>query len=91
MLSEAERRKLTEIESHLRGEDPAFVQRFRDGGRPQPGWRGRVALLAGGVAVVVAGFGLVVGSIGTVVVALTAIGASAGMWVNHRCGRWVHR
>jgi hypothetical protein len=82
MLSETERRKLTEIESQLRIEDPAFAQRFDD--RKRPGRRGLVALLSAAVAVAVAGTGLVVGSVGTVVVALTAIGASAGMWVTHR-------
>jgi hypothetical protein len=86
MLSEAEQRKLTEIESQLTCEDPLFVQRFRGGGNLRPGWRGRVALFAGGAAVMVAAFGLIVGSVGTVVIALTAIGASAGMWVTHRFG-----
>ena len=86
MLSEAEQRKLSEIESQLRAEDPTFVQRFDDRGQPRlrPRWRGLVALLAVAVAVMVAGVGLVVGSVGTVVVAITAIGASAGMWVTHR-------
>jgi hypothetical protein len=86
MLSKAERRKLTEIESRLTSEDPVFVQRFRDRGDRRRGWSGRSALLAGGAAVLVAAFGLIVDSVGTVVVALTAIGASAGMWVTHRFG-----
>ena len=85
MLSEAEQRKLSEIESQLRAEDPTFVQRFGDRGQPRlrPRWRGLVALLAVAVAVMVAGVGLLVGSVGTVVVALTAIGASVGMWVTY--------
>jgi hypothetical protein len=86
MLSKAEQRKLTEIESQLTCEDPVFVQRFRDRGGPRSGWRGRAALFAGSAAVMVAAFGLMVGSVGTVVVALTTIGASAGSWVTHRLG-----
>jgi hypothetical protein len=86
VLSKAELRKLTEIESQLSCEDPVFVERFRDRGGLRSGWRGRVALSAGGAAVMVAGFGLIVGSVGMVVVALTAVGASAGMWVTHRLG-----
>jgi hypothetical protein len=86
MLSEAEQRKLSEIESLLRAGDPTFVQRFDDRGksRLRPRWRGLVVLLAVAVAVMVAGIALVVGSVGTVVVALIAIGASAGMWVTDR-------
>ena len=45
MLSEAEQRKLSEIESHLKAEDPTFVQRFNDRGQRRPRWRGLVALL----------------------------------------------
>jgi hypothetical protein len=86
MLSEAERRRLTEIESQLGAEDPAFVQRFGDRAEPRPRsrWGGLVTLLAVAVALTVAGIGLIVGSVATVVVALIGIGASAGMWVNHR-------
>jgi hypothetical protein len=88
MLSEAERRKLTEIESQLGAEDPAFVQRFADRAKPQlrSRWRGIVALLVVVVAMTVAGIGLVVGSVGIVVLALIGIGASAGLWVTHRLG-----
>ncbi len=86
MLSKAEQRKLTEMESQLTREDPVFVQRFRGRGGQRSGWRGRAALFAGSASVMVAAFGLMVGSVGTVVVALTAIGASAGVWVSHRLG-----
>ncbi len=86
MLSEAERRKLTEIESQLGVEDPAFVQRFD--GRAEPPlrsrWRGIVALLVIAVAITVAGVGLVARNVGMVVLALIGIGASAGLWVSHR-------
>jgi hypothetical protein len=86
MLSEAERRKLTEIESQLGVEDPAFVQRF-DGRAKLPlrsRWRGIVALLVVAVAITVAGVGLVARNVGMVVLALIGIGASAGLWVSHR-------
>jgi hypothetical protein len=88
VLSEAEQRRLSEIESHLRDEDPTFVQRFDDPEQPRP-WtrrRGLLALLVVAVALMVAGAGLVIGSVGTVVAALVAFAASAGMWVSHRWG-----
>ena len=86
MLSEAERRKLSEIESQLGAEDPAFVQRFDDSAKPQlrSGRGGRVALLVVAVSMTVACVGLVVSSVGIVVVALTGLGAGAGLWVTHR-------
>ncbi len=86
MLSEAERRKLTEIESRLSAEDPAFVQRFGDDGqrRLRPRWQSLVVALAAVVAVIVSCVGLLAGSVGTVVVALLGLGASAGIWVTHR-------
>ena len=87
MLSEAEQRRLTEIESELQADDPAFVQRFGDQGQQQrlpPRWYGVAALAATVVAVVAAGIGLAVDSVGLVVVALIVIGASAGMWITNR-------
>jgi hypothetical protein len=85
MLSEAEQRRLSEIESQLRAEDPSFVLRFGDRGLPwlRRRWCGLLALLAVAVAVIVAGIGLIAGSVGTVVISITAIGVSAGMWVTH--------
>jgi hypothetical protein len=86
MLSEAERRRLTEIESQLGAEDPAFVQRFGDRAEPQlrSRWRGIVALVVVAIAVTVAGIGLVMGNVGIVVLALIGVGTSAGLWVSHR-------
>jgi hypothetical protein len=85
MLSEAEQRRLTEIGSELRLDDPVFVQRFnnRRPRPPWPRWRGVAAVLAITGAMVAAAVGLVLGSVGTVVVALTAFGASVGMWITH--------
>lgn len=85
MLSEAEKQRLSEIESQLRADDPVFVQGFDDRGqrRLRPGWRTLAAMLAVAVAMTTAGVGLVLGSVRSVVVALTIIGATAGMWITH--------
>ena len=84
MLSDAEQQRLTEIEAQLRNDDPVFVQRFGDGRGRRPRWHRLTATLALAVAAAVVCVGLVVGSVGTVVVALTALGAIAGMWVTGR-------
>jgi hypothetical protein len=86
MLSEAEQRRLTEIESHLQADDPAFVQRFGDQGQQRlpPRWYGVAALAVMVVALMAAGLGLAVDSVGLVVVALIVFGASAGMWITNR-------
>lgn len=87
MLSDAEQRRLTEIEFQLRTDDPAFVQRFDDLRQRRPGhsWRGVAALLGLSVAVTVASIGLVLGNVGAVIVGLTAIGAGTTMWIRrHR-------
>ena len=86
MLSEVERRRLIAIESQFRAADPVFVQHFTSGWerRPRGRWRGLATLVAIIVAVVTAGIGLVLGSVATVVVALTAIGATAGLWITNR-------
>ena len=84
MLSDAEQRRLTEIEAQLRADDPAFVQRFDDEEQRQPShwWRGLAALLELSVAVTISGFGLVLRNVGTVIVGLTAIGAGTAMWIS---------
>lgn len=86
MLSDAEQRRLTEIESGLRLDDPTFLQRFDNSGRRRSRrwWRGAIGLFGLSIAVTVAGFGLVLGNAGAAVAALTAIGAGTAMWVTHR-------
>ncbi len=86
MLSDAEQRRLTEIESELRSDDPAFVERFDDGGqrRSRQRWRGLAALLGLSVAVTAAGFGLVLGEVGAAIAALTAIAVGTAMWIIRR-------
>ena len=85
MLSDAEQRRLTEMESQLRADNPAFVQRFDERQRrPRHNWRGLAALLALSVAVAVAAFGLVLGDVGTVIIGMTAIVAGTAMWIRRR-------
>ena len=85
MLSDAEQRRLTELELQLRTDDPAFAQRFDERQhRPRHNWRGPAALLALSFAVTVAGFGLVLGDVGTVIVGLTALVAGTTMWIRRR-------
>ncbi|HEV8567230.1 MAG TPA: DUF3040 domain-containing protein [Actinoplanes sp.] len=83
-LSDAERRRLTEIESSLRAEDPDFVQRFERRRLRRRRWRNILAPMALGVAVVVIVLALVRGSVGGAVIGLLAAGAAAGLWVTRR-------
>ncbi len=85
MLSNAEQRQLTQIESRLRADDPQFVERFEGGWEPRRrgGWRRRVALAVVSLAVVNVWVGLVFANVATVVVAVLAIGA-AGLWLTGR-------
>jgi H+/Cl- antiporter ClcA len=81
MLSEAEQRRLSEIEAQLRADDPTFVQDF-DGRwqrRPRPG---RLMLLAVIVTAATVGIGMVAGSAG-IAVAVATTCASAGVWITH--------
>ena len=79
MLSDAEQRRLTEIESGLRSEDPELAERF---GHvmlrcPQE-WRGMTArgwLLA---AALLMGFAVLMGSGGMALIALSVAGVGAG-------------
>jgi hypothetical protein len=86
MLSDAEQRRLAAIEVRLRTDDPGFAQQFTSGWERRPRDRSRAvaALMAVTVAVAAAGIGLVLGSVATVVIALTTIGAAAGLWISNR-------
>ena len=83
MFSEAEQRRLAEIEELLRAADPGFVRRFDARWHP-PRRRRILALLAFVVAVVVTVAALAAGSVGTCVVGLSAMGAAAGGWLSCR-------
>jgi Flp pilus assembly protein TadB len=86
MLSDAEQRQLTAIESQLRQDDPAFVERFtgRWDRRRHGQWRGLAALAALVVAVAAAVVGLMLTSVPTVVIAVTAVGSTVGLWITDR-------
>jgi hypothetical protein len=92
MLSDAELRELTAIESHLREDDPQFAQRLSNGwNQPSPagGWSGWSAALTAMVCVAVAVVGLVALNVAMVVIAMTALGGNAGLWITGR--RRAHR
>lgn len=85
MLSDAEQRRLAEIESSLQAEDPKFVHRFAarpDGGRRQL-IVARVGLGASLMTVFVAlAFGIVL----VAIIGVAAAGASIGLWITRRHG-----
>ena len=82
MLSDAEQRRLAEIEISLRAEDPRFARRFdaRAGGGTRPRWQSVVALILAVGAVLAVVVGLVLGNVATVVFAVTGLGSAAGIW-----------
>jgi Protein of unknown function (DUF3040) len=85
MLSDAEERRLAQIESLLRADDPRFVRRFDVEPRRRRlrtlAWVG----LAVSLAVVVTG--LVAGSVPCAVLGLIAGAGSVGWWATHRLER----
>jgi hypothetical protein len=84
-LSEGERRRLAEIESSLRANDPDFVQRFEQRRlRHRRNRRNLAALLALGIAVIVIVVALARDNVGAAVVGLIAVGATAGLWATRR-------
>jgi hypothetical protein len=84
-LSDAERRRLAEIESSLRAEDPDFVQHFDERRlRRRRHRRNVLAPLAVSAAVIVIVVALVRGNVGAAIVGLVAAGAAAGLWATRR-------
>ena len=83
MLSEAEQRRLAEIEALLRADDSAFVQLF-DAQRDVSQSRRTLAFLGFLLAVAVTAVALIAGSIGVAVLGLCGTGAAAGVWLSHR-------
>src|SRR5262249_13989817 len=79
-LSDSERRRLAEIESSLRSDDPDFVQRFEQRRLRRRNRRNVAALLAISISVIVIVIGLVRGSVAAAVVGLIAVGATVGLW-----------
>jgi hypothetical protein len=86
MLSDAEQRRLTEIERGLRSEDPEFADRLgRVVRRHPPRWRG---MTAGGwliAAALVMGLAVLTADAGTALIALCVAGVGAGWWLSDRC------
>ena len=83
MLSDAEQRRLAEIESSLLAEDPAFVHRFDTRHRPRRR-RTIIASVALTVAVTITAIALAAGSVPAAVVGLIAATATVGMWATRR-------
>lgn len=82
MLSDAEQRRLTEIERALRSEDPHFVQRFRSDGRYGPHtWCGMTASLWLIVAALGMALAVLAASTAIATIALIPAGVSAGLWL----------
>jgi hypothetical protein len=82
MISDAERRRLAEIESSLRAEDARFVHRFETSSRR----RNALALTEIIAAVAITVAALVLGSVPLAVCGLVGLGATVGIWVTRRRG-----
>jgi hypothetical protein len=82
MLSDAEQRRLTEIERGLQSEDPEFANRFghvkQRGPQNWPGVTARGWLIA---AALIMGLAVLTASLGTALIALSVAGVSAGLWL----------
>jgi hypothetical protein len=83
MLSDAEQRRLTEIESLLRTGDPVYVRRFEERWQARRRWRLR-ALVVLAVAVPMTYIGLGLGSFAAAVIGWSASCAAFGVWLAHR-------
>ncbi|WP_158647121.1 DUF3040 domain-containing protein [Actinoplanes sp. ATCC 53533] len=88
MLSDAEQRRLTEIERGLRSEDPEFADRFGHAMQSRPHkWRGmtpRTWLIA---AVLIMGLAVLMTSLGVALIAVAVAGVSAAIWITDHT-RW---
>lgn len=84
MLNDAEQRRLAEIESWLRTDDPTFVHRFEANSRHRHRRRALIAVLALVIAITITVVALIRGSVPAAVVGLTTVGVSIGLWVSPR-------
>jgi hypothetical protein len=82
MLSDAEQRRLTEIERGLQAEDPEFAERFGHvmprGPHKWPSTTARGWLIA---AALIMGLAILTASAGTALIALSVAGVGAGLWL----------
>jgi hypothetical protein len=90
MLSEAEQRRLAEIETSLRMDYPRLARHFAARAKPWT-WRtwpglGVLLLTVAAVAATVVGF--VVGSVVTLVVAPAVAGGCVAAWAGHQRSVW---
>jgi hypothetical protein len=82
MLSDAEQRRLTEIELGLRSADPEFAERFghvmQRGPRKWPSMTARGWFIA---AALIMGLAVLMASAAMALIALSVAGVSAGLWL----------
>ena len=87
MLSDAEQRRLAEIELGLRSEDPEFANRFGPVMPSRPNiWRGMTAgawLIA---AALIMGLAVLTTSLGIALMAVSVAGVSAAIWLTSHIG-----
>jgi hypothetical protein len=88
MLSDAERRRLTEIERRLRSEDPEFADRFghvmQSRAHKWGGMSARAWLIA---AVLIMGLAVLTISLVFALIAVSVAGVSAAIWITDHV-RW---
>ena len=85
MLSDAEQRRLSEIELGLRSEDPEFAGRFGHALQSRPHkWRGMSARAWLIAALLVMGLAVLTTSLGIALLAVSVAGVSAATWLTGR-------
>jgi hypothetical protein len=83
MLSDAEQRRLTEIERGLRSADPEFADRFDHVMQSHPQkWRGMTARAWLIAAALIMGLAVLMTSLGVALIAVSVAGVSAAMWLS---------
>lgn len=83
-LSDAEQRRLVEIETSFRVDDPGFVQQFDARWNRTPAPRRTVALLTIPLGAILTMAALVTGIVVAAVIGLCVVGTAAGFLVSHR-------
>ncbi len=85
MLSDAEQRQLTAIESRLREDDPQLAQRLSMAWDPRPRgrWERLVTLLTS-LWLAAAFIGLVAANVVVMVIALMVLAVRTGLWIIQR-------
>jgi hypothetical protein len=84
MLSDAEQRRLFEIETLLRVDDPAFVQQFDTRWQTTPATPRTMALLTILVGATLTIAALMTRTVVATVIGLCVVGTAAGFWTSHR-------